>query len=83
MTVRVTFGPPLDDVMGPREAAKLLKIGYRALLDATARGEVPHRRIGKSIRYSRRGLLKWLTPDAPEKATGSRGSRLTRLTASR
>ena len=27
---------------------------------AVGRGEIPHRRIGKQIRFSRRGIMRWL-----------------------
>lgn len=48
------------DVLDVPGAARLLGIGRNALYDAIGRGEVPHRRIGKSIRLSRAALLAWL-----------------------
>lgn len=48
------------DVLTVGEGAALLRIGRNALYDAIGRGEVPHRRIGKSIRLSRTELLRWL-----------------------
>ena len=56
--------PVLPDVLTVDEAADLLRIGRQAMYDAIGRGEVPHRRIGKSIRLSRAGLLQWLTGGA-------------------
>jgi excisionase family DNA binding protein len=52
------------DVLDVREAAKLLRIGRNALYDCCARNEIPHRRLGKQIRFSRRALLSWLEGSA-------------------
>lgn len=48
------------DVLTVEEAASFLRIGRNALYDAIGRGEVPHRRIGKTIRLSRGALVRWL-----------------------
>lgn len=48
-----------DDVLTAREAAKLLRIGRNAIYDGCARNEIPHRRIGKLIRFSRPVLVAW------------------------
>jgi excisionase family DNA binding protein len=48
------------DVMTVEEAAVFLRIGRNALYDAIGRGDVPHRRIGKTIRLSRAALVQWL-----------------------
>jgi excisionase family DNA binding protein len=59
---RLLPGGPIgdDDVIDAPAAARLLKVGRNALYDAVARGEIPHRRIGKLLRFSRSGLLRWL-----------------------
>jgi excisionase family DNA binding protein len=49
-----------DDVLDARGAAALLGLGRNGLYDACARGEIPHRRIGKQLRFSRAALLAWL-----------------------
>lgn len=49
-----------DDVLTVEEGAALLRIGRNALYDAIGRGDVPHGRIGKTIRLSRRALMRWL-----------------------
>jgi excisionase family DNA binding protein len=49
-----------DDVLTVEEAARFLKVGKNCLYDAIGRGQVPHRRIGKHIRISRAGLMRWL-----------------------
>jgi excisionase family DNA binding protein len=51
---------PSGDVMTVEEAAVFLRIGRNALYDAIGRGDVPHRRIGKTIRLSRWALVQWL-----------------------
>jgi excisionase family DNA binding protein len=53
-------GEPNGDVMTVDEAAAFLRIGRNALYDAIGRGDVPHRRIGKTIRLSRSALVRWL-----------------------
>lgn len=54
------------DVLDAKEAAKLLRIGHNQLYNAAGRGEVPFRRIGKTMRFSRRGLLEWLASPSRE-----------------
>ncbi len=49
-----------DDVLTVEGVAELLKLGRNAVYDAVNRRELPHRRIGKQIRFSRRGLMRWL-----------------------
>jgi len=49
-----------DDVLTVEQAAKFLRLGRNAIYDAVGRGEIPHRRIGRSIRLSRVALLRWL-----------------------
>lgn len=58
------YGPmpeaPDGEVLTVREAAEFLKIGRTQLYDAIGRGEIPHRKIGRSIRLSRAALVQWL-----------------------
>jgi excisionase family DNA binding protein len=49
-----------EDVLTVRQAAEFLKIGRTQLYDAIGRGEIPHRKIGRSIRLSRAALVAWL-----------------------
>jgi len=49
-----------DDILTVEQAAKFLRVGRNAVYDAIGRGEIPHRRIGRSIRLSRVALLRWL-----------------------
>lgn len=59
-----------DDVLDVFGAMALLKLGRNAVYDGCARGEIPHRRMGKLLRFSRSGLLRWLhsTQDTPSAA---------------
>jgi excisionase family DNA binding protein len=56
------LGTPVEDVLTVDEAARLLRIGRNQLYEAIGRGEIPHRRVGRSIRLSRSALLRWLEP---------------------
>jgi excisionase family DNA binding protein len=49
-----------NDVLDVKEAMELLRIGRDAVYDGCARGTIPHRRIGKHIRFSRSALMRWL-----------------------
>jgi excisionase family DNA binding protein len=52
--------PQDDDILTVEQAAKFLRLGRNAVYDAIGRGEIPHRRIGRTIRLSRVVLLRWL-----------------------
>lgn len=49
-----------DDVLDVHGAMALLKIGRDAVYSGCARQTIPHRRIGKHLRFSRAALLRWL-----------------------
>jgi excisionase family DNA binding protein len=53
-------GDGVDDVLTVEDVAALLKVGRNAIYEAVGRNEVPCRRIGKQIRFSRRGIMRWL-----------------------
>jgi excisionase family DNA binding protein len=55
--------PPIepDDVVDVRGAMQLLNLGRNAVYQGCARNEIPHRRIGKLLRFSRAGLRSWLS----------------------
>ncbi len=48
------------DVMTVVEAARFLRIGRNQLYTAIMRDEVPHVRIGRTIRLSRTAIVRWL-----------------------
>jgi excisionase family DNA binding protein len=55
-----TVTPPAPEVLTVEQAAEFLHIGLRQMYEAIGRGEVPHQRIGRTIRLSRVALTKWL-----------------------
>jgi predicted DNA-binding transcriptional regulator AlpA len=50
-----------DDVLDVTAAMTVLKLGRNAVYDGCARGQIPHRRIGKLLRFSHAGLRAWLS----------------------
>lgn len=60
---------PIEPLLLRREdAAKLLAISPRLLWSLTRRGEIPHVRLAKSVRYSVEALRAWLR----RRATGGK-----------
>lgn len=53
-----TTQPPL--LLTPRQAAQTLAISPRKLWDLTNSGDVPHIRIGRSVRYPAAALERWV-----------------------
>lgn len=49
-----------DAVLDVEQVASLLRIGRNSVYEAVARNEMPHRRIGKQIRFSRAAIFRWL-----------------------
>lgn len=60
-----------EDVLDVSGAMRLLKLGRHAIYDGVARNEIPHRRIGKHIRFSRAALIRWLDSHAQEEHAGA------------
>jgi excisionase family DNA binding protein len=60
-------GPPAetDGVLTAEGAARLLRVSRWTLYAAVGRGEVPHRRVGRRMLFSRRALLLWLEGASP------------------
>ncbi len=60
----------VDDVLTVNQAAAFLRLGRNGVYDACSRNAIPHRRIGRQIRFSRAALVQWLgswsTQDARE-----------------
>lgn len=57
-----------DDVLDVPAVVALLKIGRDAVYSGCARGIIPHRRIGKHLRFSRVALMRWLDGCGPQGA---------------
>lgn len=53
-----------DEVLDVEGAMRVLKIGRNTVYERCGRGEIPHRRIGKHIRFSRTALIRWLANGA-------------------
>ena len=60
--------PEPREVMSCEEAAFFLGVSRWALYDAAARGEVPHRRIGRRLVFARQALMVWLSCASPRRA---------------
>ena len=50
----------IDDVLDVEGATRLLRIGRNTVYELVARNEIPHRRLGKQIRFSRAAIMRWL-----------------------
>ena len=48
------------DVMTAPEVAVLLRVGRNQIYDLAGRNEIPHRRVGKHLRFSRATVMRWL-----------------------
>jgi excisionase family DNA binding protein len=51
---------PLSDVLDVPLVASLLAIGRNTVYEMVARNAIPHRRLGKQIRFSRDAVMRWL-----------------------
>lgn len=53
------------EVMSVDEIAQLLGVGRDTVYDAAGRGEIPHRRLGRRLIFSRVAVLEWLHEKKP------------------
>lgn len=51
---------PADPVLAVEDVARMLRIGRNTVYELVGRNEIPHRRLGKQIRFSRAALMRWL-----------------------
>jgi excisionase family DNA binding protein len=49
-----------DDVLDVPAVASLLGVGRNTIYALVARNSIPHRRLGKAIRFSRAAVMSWL-----------------------
>ena len=49
-----------DDVIDVKGVARLLHVGRNKLYEMVARNQIPHRRFGRCIRFSRAAVMRWL-----------------------
>ncbi len=52
--------PTADTVLDVDELAHLLRLGRNTIYELVGRNEIPHRRCGKQIRFSRAAIMRWL-----------------------
>jgi excisionase family DNA binding protein len=52
--------PAADAVLDVDEVARLLRLGRNTIYELVGRNEIPHRRCGKQIRFSRVAIMAWL-----------------------
>jgi excisionase family DNA binding protein len=52
--------PVLIDVLDVDDVARLIRIGRNTIYELVGRNEIPHRRCGKQIRFSRAAVMRWL-----------------------
>ncbi len=53
------------EVLNVDEVAELLKLGRNSVYEAASRGEIPHRRVGRRLIFSRAAVLEWLSGKMP------------------
>jgi excisionase family DNA binding protein len=49
-----------DEVIDVRGAVRMLRVGRNKVYEMVARNEIPHRRFGRRIRFSRAAIMRWL-----------------------
>jgi len=49
-----------EDVLDVADVTRLLRIGRNMVYKLVARNAIPHRRLGKQIRFSRAAIMRWL-----------------------
>lgn len=48
------------DVLDVPQVAHLLGVGRNTIYALVAKNQIPHRRLGKAIRFSRAAVMSWL-----------------------
>jgi len=57
--------PHLREILNADEVALLLGVGRNSVYEAAGRGEIPHRRLGKRLLFSRAAVLEWVSCKVP------------------
>ena len=52
------------EVLTVAQVAELLGVHRTTVADAAGRGEIPHRRVGRRLLFSRAAILRWLEGQA-------------------
>lgn len=53
------------EVLNVDEVAELLRVGRNTVYEAANRGEIPHRRVGRRLIFSRSAVMNWLNGKEP------------------
>jgi excisionase family DNA binding protein len=53
------------EVLNADEVAELLGVGRNTVYEAASRGEIPHRRVGRRLIFSRAAVMEWLNGKEP------------------
>ncbi len=63
MSDATTVAAPVrdGDVLDVPQVATLLGVGRNTIYSLVARNGIPHRRLGKAIRFSRSAVMSWLS----------------------
>jgi excisionase family DNA binding protein len=51
----------VSEVLDVPQVARLLRVGRNTVYALVARNAIPHRRLGKAIRFSRASVMSWLS----------------------
>ena len=54
-----------DDVIDVAGVGRMLHVGRNKVYEMVARNEIPHRRFGRGIRFSRTAIMRWLDSWSP------------------
>lgn len=49
-----------DSALDVEDVAALLRVGRNTVYSLVAKNQIPHRRLGKQIRFSRAAVMQWL-----------------------
>jgi excisionase family DNA binding protein len=53
------------EVLNVDQVAELLGLGRNTVYEAASRGEIPHRRVGRRLIFSRSAVMEWLAGKKP------------------
>ena len=51
---------PTNDVIDVQAVARLLHVGRNTVYALVSRNQIPHRRLGKQIRFHQAAVMRWL-----------------------
>jgi len=54
-------GVDAEAVLDVEDIATLLRVGRNTVYSLVAKNQIPHRRLGKQIRFSRAAVMSWLS----------------------